>query len=259
MENIIIGGLSGMISRTATAPLELVKIQQQNKFVPYSNVKDVIRKEGLRGLWKGNLSNCVRIFPQMGINYGMYNIAKNTIDKTSIKNDNLKNFISGSMAGTIAMTAVYPLENIRSRLSLQTNKNHYSGIVDVFKKTPLRTLYYGLRMSIYGYTPYNGLSFMFYENMKKREYNKLVSGGLAGVFAVSFTYPTDLIRRRLQIQGLDPSVPKYNGIVDCVKKIYKYEGIRGFYRGLIPCYIKIFPSLGIQFYMLDFLKNNMKL
>ena len=40
----------------------------------------------------------------------------------------------------------------------------------------------------------------------------LFAGGFAGMSAVSYTYPTDLIRRRLQLQGFDKTVPKYNGI-----------------------------------------------
>ena len=40
---------------------------------------------------------------------------------------------------------------------------------------------------------------------------------------------------------------KYNGIVDTVQKIYLNEGIRGFYKGLTPTVIKIFPASGLFF------------
>ena len=70
--------------------------------------------------------------------------------------------------------------------------------------------------------------------------------------AISITYPTDLIRRRLQLQhfGCD-SVPDYNGIIDCAKKVVKSEGLIGLYRGLPAAYMKTFPSLAIQLYMID--------
>jgi hypothetical protein len=73
--------------------------------------------------------------------------------------------------------------------------------------------------------------------------------------AVTFTYPTDLIRRRLQLQGFDISVPKYNGILDCITKIYRTNGIGGLYRGLVPCYIKIFPAVALQFWTMELLKG----
>jgi len=88
--------------------------------------------------------------------------------------------------------------------------------------------------------------------------SKLMSGGICGCFAVTIMYPTDLIRRRLQIQNFDPTVPKYNGIVDCIKKITTTEGIQGLYRGLIANYAKTFPTFAIQFYVLDKMKFLLK-
>ena len=50
-------------------------------------------------------------------------------------------------------------------------------------------------------------------------------------------------------------VPKYDGILDVIKKIYGKEGIIGLYRGLLPCYLKVFPAISIQFYMIEILKS----
>jgi len=256
MFDFIIGGFAGMISRTLTAPLELLKIQEQNRFVPNSTFRDVIKNEGVKGLWKGNYSNCIRIFPQMAINYSCFTFTKSYLEQY-INNNQTLNLFSGAVSGAVAMSIVYPMETIRSRLSLQTNKSHYTGIMDVFHKTPKRQLYNGLKMSLMGFAPYNALNFMFYNyfsnilihnsSINDNALLRLIAGGLSGMLAVSITYPTDLIRRRLQLQGFDPSVPKYNGIVDCIRKIILNEGYKGLYRGLTPCYIKIFPANAIQF------------
>ena len=72
---------------------------------------------------------------------------------------------------------------------------------------------------------------------------KVIGGGLAGSAAISITYPTDLIRRRLQLQGFDKSVPGYAGIMDCIRKVVKKEGVTGLYRGLPASYIKFFKKL----------------
>ena len=74
MENFVIGGLAGIVSRTLTAPVELYRIQQQNYFMPNSTIRDVIKKEGIRYLWKGNGVNCVRVFPQYAINWGIFKL-----------------------------------------------------------------------------------------------------------------------------------------------------------------------------------------
>ena len=77
------------------------------------------------------------------------------------------------------------------------------------------------------------------------------------MYALTFSYPTDLIRRRLQLQKFDKTVPKYNGPIHCVKKIINTEGIPGLYRGLHANYIKSFVQWSIHFYLID-LFNELK-
>ena len=78
------------------------------------------------------------------------------------------------------------------------------------------------------------------------------------MMAVSITYPTDLMRRQLQLQGFDKSVPKYDGIIDCGKKIIKTQGIRGLYKGLFASYISIFPKFALQFWSFELFQENIK-
>ena len=265
MADLFIGAAAGAVSRTLTAPLELYKIQGQNRYMPFSTLGDTLKKEGWRGLWKGNLINCLRISPQLAVSYAVYNFTSQQIFHTLPESyQRYNHFLSGAVGGVVSMITIYPLENARSRLTLQTNNSHYTGIKDVFKRTSTRELYAGLKMSIIGFAPYSALSFGFYHMFK--EYfaetyqwtgstSHLMSGGLSGLLAVSFAYPTDLIRRRLQLQGFDPSVPKYNGIRYSIRKIYAHEGIPGFYRGLLPNYNKLFPTIAIQFWTLEYLRK----
>jgi solute carrier family 25 phosphate transporter 23/24/25/41 len=262
--DFFIGGMSGAVSRTLTAPLELKKIQSQNDFIKHTTLRDVVRKEGVLGLWKGNYTNIVRIFPQTAISYGVYSHTNEYLSNYKLSQP-VTHFLSGCVGGLVAQSSIYPLENIRTRLSLQTNKAHYSGVLDCFKKVPLRQLYQGLGMSLIGFMPFNGLNFMFYDTYKRifeyekrGQLEKMMIGGLAGTSAVTITYPTDLIRRRLQIQGMQKDVPVYNGIIDCVRKIVRYEGVTGLYKGLGACYVKIMPAIALQFYTLEFLKKNLK-
>jgi len=259
IRDFIFGAVSGALSRTVTAPIELAKIQSQNKFMPNSNFKSVINTEGIFGLWKGNLTNCIRIMPQNAINFTIYEyLASCDYLKTSVPNKTFINFYSGSIAGMTAMALTYPLENARSRLCLQSNRDHYKNLLDVFKKTPISHLYRGLRMSVIGFTPYNAINFTMYNEYKKFTNNVIISGGLAGMTALSITYPTDLIRRRLQLQGFTKDVPKYDGIIDCFHKVVKNEGILGLYRGLFFGYMKCVPAVAIQFWFFEIMKENIK-
>ena len=161
------------------------------------------------------------------------------------------------------MLATYPLETTRTYLSLQTNKNKYNGLFHALRTIPLKQLYQGSKMSLWGFGSFSGIQYASYyyisSTIKDTRFDsKLVAGGLAGLFSVSITYPTDLVRRRLQLQGFDPTVPKYNGIFDSIFKIYKTEGMLGFYRGLSATYIKTGPAVAIQFWTIEFLNNLFK-
>lgn len=281
MSDLLIGGISGITSRTLTAPLELHKLHKQNPFMPHSTWREVIRIEGIHGLWKGNFVNSVRIFPQMSINYYIYHMSRQHIwlpffkysypytTPLERKQNSYIHFLSGATAGIVSTCVIYPLETIRSRLSLQTNNNHYSGVVDSVRKISIRDLYKGLAVSICGFVPFNALSFAFYHKFKNTCEKidpirtamypgavQLLAGGGAGVASITITYPTDIIRKRMQLQNFDPNVPKYDSARDCLRKMYLYEGgIRGVYCGLVASYVKLFPALAIQFYTMETLRT----
>ena len=257
IENLLIGGVAGIISRTATAPLELYKIQRQNDYLLHSNIRNVIKKEGFRYLWKGNLTNSLRIFPQFAINYAIYEQCKNNLFQ-NIRNNKIRNFYSGGIAGIGSMVMIYPLETIRTRLSLQMNKSHYANPLEVIRKLSLRQLYRGIGISTLGFGPFSAFNFMFfnlYSDYFQKEVDhgtaKLLAGGFAGMSSITLTYPTDLLRRHFQMADFNPEVPKYNGILHGFQSIIQKKGITGLYQGLIPTYIRIFPCLAIQFWCLD--------
>ncbi len=260
--DLISGAVAGVVSRTMVAPIELYRVQRQNSFIPNATIKEVVKKEGIRYLWKGNGTNCIRIVPQLAINWSLYQKVK-PISEDIFENKKVANFVSGVGVGVTSMFVTYPLEVSRSFLSLQTNKNKYNGIVDIFRKNSIPQLYRGVHASLIGYGLLTGLQYSSYgyinSLIKDTMFDtKLMSGGICGCFAVTIMYPTDLIRRRLQIQTFDPTVPKYDGMIDCIRKIVKTEGVPGLYRGLVANYVKTFPTFAIQFYILDKMKNFLK-
>jgi solute carrier family 25 (mitochondrial phosphate transporter), member 23/24/25/41 len=260
--DLFIGGIGGIISRSAVAPIELNRLQMQNSFIPNSTLTDVYKKEGLRFFWKGNGTNCIRVFPQLSINYAVFRKTKK-YSKKYIPNKNILNFSCGCIGGFTSMMITYPLETTRTYLSLQTNKNKYKGVIDALRKIPPRQLYQGCKMSMYGFGGFSGIQYTSYyyinRTLKDTSFDsKLFAGAFAGTFSVSITYPTDLIRRRLQLQGFDKSVPKYNGILDCCRKIFKTEGFPGFYRGLSATYLKTGPAIAIQFWTIETLNKYFK-
>ena len=115
LDDLLIGGMAGVISRTATAPLELYKIQRQNQYLKEASIKTVLKKEGIRYLWKGNMTNCLRVFPQIATNFTAFENCKKHIFN-NIEDEKLKNFYSGGVAGVFSMATIYPLETMSIRL-----------------------------------------------------------------------------------------------------------------------------------------------
>ena len=82
----------------------------------------------------------------------------------------------------------------------------------------------------------------------------LTLGGTAGTFAVSVTYPTDLLRRMMQLSGT-PGHPKYSSMLDATQKIITAEGPTGLYKGYVACVLKVAPSMAILFWCNELLKS----
>ena len=80
LQNFTISACSSVISKTGSAPLELWRLQRQNSFIPNSTLRDVIKKEGVRYLWKGNAVNLIKGVPQYSINYAIYSKINDNID-----------------------------------------------------------------------------------------------------------------------------------------------------------------------------------
>lgn len=61
-------------------------------------------------------------------------------------------------------------------------------------------------------------------------------------------FPFQVVRSRLQEQGqARNSGVRYDGVIDCVKKVLEKEGIRGFYRGCATNLLRTTPSAVITF------------
>jgi len=238
IKDFIIGGISATCSRTITAPLELLKIQKQNMFMKQDLIKTYYN-DGIFGLWKGNGLNCIRIFPQNAISYSVYSLHLTPYS-----------FINGCLGGLTSTLCTYPIDNLRTRKSFERSKS----VIHMARSMSLRELYQGVGVTGFGYMSFSGLNFMFYE-LYRPYTNSFLCGGLSGMSALCFTYPTDLIRRRLQLQGYHKNVPKYSSIIDCIQKIKINDGYSGFYRGFIINLIKIIPTMAIQFTLIENFQN----
>lgn len=74
-----------------------------------------------------------------------------------------------------------------------------------------------------------------------------VLGGLSKVFATSCTYPYQVIRARIQQRPNSDGKAKYSGIWHALRETARHEGVTGFYRGIVPNFLKNVPASSITF------------
>ncbi|KAG1654157.1 Mitochondrial 2-oxodicarboxylate carrier [Nymphon striatum] len=78
---------------------------------------------------------------------------------------------------------------------------------------------------------------------------QVCAGGSAGLVEVSIMHPLDLIKTRFQIQRPDDP-NSYKSIGDCFKKIYRSEGLLGFYKGILPPILAETPKRAVKTFTL---------
>ena len=278
MASFVAGGMAGAISRTIVSPLERMKILFQVQGPGHANYSGIVptlskmwREEGFKGYLRGNGTNCIRIIPYSATQFAAYSIYKKLlIGQTKSDLDTFRRLCAGAMAGITSVTLTYPLDLVRTRLSIQTSavvtrssstssasapprqqQSIWACIRQICKaEGGIFALYRGIFPTVLGVAPYVGINFAVYERMRelvtpkgKREpsaYGKLMSGAVSGGVAQTITYPMDVLRRRFQVGSMTGiGTERYKGVWEAVRSISRTEGYKGFYKGLLPNLLKV--------------------
>lgn len=165
-------------------------------------------------------------------------------------------FIAGGVSAAVSKTAVAPIERVKLLLQVQhvskqiAEDQRYKGMVDCFVRIPREqgflSFWRGNMANVIRYFPTQALNFAFKDKYKqvflggvdKRTQfwryfaGNLASGGAAGATSLCFVYPLDFARTRLAADvGKGAGGREFNGLGDCLTKIFKSDGLLGLYRG----------------------------
>ncbi|RXG43636.1 hypothetical protein VDGE_01237 [Verticillium dahliae] len=197
------GAVAGGVSRTATAPLDRLKVyllvntkssadtalaalKQGRPLVALANAgkpfgdafRDLWQAGGMRSLFAGNGLNVIKIMPESAIKFGSYEAAKRALAKLEGHDDpkrinSYSKFTAGGIAGMVAQFCVYPLDTLKFRLQTSTVQGGLTGnalVIDTAKKMWLaggfRSAYRGVTMGLIGMFPYSAIDMGTFELLK---------------------------------------------------------------------------------------------
>ncbi|XP_072398943.1 calcium-binding mitochondrial carrier protein SCaMC-2 isoform X2 [Diabrotica undecimpunctata] len=266
------GGVAGAVSRTCTAPLDRLKVFLQvnpsrQKIADCFN--NMLKEGGVKGLWRGNGINVLKIAPESAIKFAAYEQVKRLIKGDSQHALSIyERFCAGALAGGISQTAIYPLEVLKTRLALRKT-GQYKSIADAAYKIYITegsmSFYRGYIPNILGIIPYAGIDLAVYETLKKKYFMThssneqpsfwmlLACGSASSTLGQMCSYPLALVRTRLQAQVNHPSThPSSATMTGVFRTILEREGVCGLYRGITPNFIKVMPAVSISYVVYEY-------
>ncbi|KAJ3190045.1 mitochondrial thiamine pyrophosphate transporter [Gaertneriomyces sp. JEL0708] len=292
-QNAVSGATAGIISRFIIAPLDVVKIRFQLQSEPQSiltapstarsvastqyqtiwqSLTKIIRDEGYRGLWKGNLS-AGYLYLTYGATqfYAYYEYEKYLTSMCGHRSTAISSF-SGALAATSATILTYPFDLLRTRFAIQDHTGPYhslrSAIVRIYLSEGVLGFYRGLGTAVLQVGPQMGVVFAIWSAGRKhfvkptdsetaKQSKNFIVGLVAGIVGKTSIMPFDVIRKRLQVQGptrssyiiTSPEYPK--SAMACAKQIVRTEGFLALYKGLVPSLLKSGPSSAVTFLVMS--------
>ncbi|XP_076906248.1 adenine nucleotide transporter BT1, chloroplastic/mitochondrial-like [Bidens hawaiensis] len=264
LRRLISGAIAGAVSRTCVAPLETIRTHLMVGSCGHSSTEvfqDIMQTEGWTGLFRGNLVNVIRVAPSKAIELFAYDTVKKSLTPKAGEKSKPRipeSLIAGACAGISSTICTYPLELLKTRLTVQ--RGVYKNLVDAFIKIVTEEgpteLYRGLTPSLIGVIPYAATNYFAYDTLRKA-YKKILKkedigniatlliGSAAGAISSSATFPLVVARKHMQAGAVNGRV--YNNMLHALLSILEKEGAAGLYRGLGPSCVKIVPAAGISF------------
>ncbi|ABN66353.1 mitochondrial ADP/ATP carrier protein [Scheffersomyces stipitis CBS 6054] len=291
--SLIAGGVAGAVSRTVVSPFERAKILLQVQG-PGSNhayngmfatIFKMYKDEGWRGLFRGNLLNCVRIVPYSAVQFAVFEKCKELLlarrNAAGTQLNAYERLLAGSMGGVISVAVTYPLDLVRARITIQTaslkklDKGKLTKPPTVFgtishvytHEGGFTALYKGIVPTTLGVAPYVAINFALYEKLREYMENspddysnpvwKLSAGAFSSFVGGVLIYPLDVLRKRYQVASMAQGELgfQYKSVPHALVSMFKNEGFFGAYRGLTANLYKIVPSMAVSWLVYDTIKD----
>ncbi|KAG2229046.1 mitochondrial carrier domain-containing protein [Thamnidium elegans] len=265
------GIASGITKLAVGHPFDTVKIRMQTTSKADGRFKGpldcflkTVRNEGPRALYKGATP------PLVGWMF-MDSIMLGTLHNTRMIQQSwngdkplsvFQHGLAGLAGGLTVSFVATPVEQIKARLQVQYDGvKVYKGPIDCIKKVVHNNGIFGLWQGLAPTMLFRSWFFLFWSSYEvfSRELKKtrlsdgsvtFIAGGLSATAFWIGAFPADTVKNRYMTQP-DVSPKKYPTPTSVARYIYRTEGLRGFYRGFLPSFLRAFPTNASAVFMFE--------
>lgn len=185
-------------------------------------------------------------------------------------------FVASALAGAATSVLTNPVWVLKTRMLSSDHGAHgaypsmTAGARTILRTEGIVGFYRGLGVSLIGVS-HGAVQFAVYEPLKRVYYGRrlrrsgvgstaspmspeatVVISSCAKLVAGAVTYPYQVVRSRLQNYQADERFGR--GASGVVTRIWREEGLRGFYRGLVPGVVRVMPATWVTFLVYENVK-----
>ncbi|KAI9320791.1 mitochondrial carrier domain-containing protein [Dichotomocladium elegans] len=277
------GGASSCVAATVLHPLDLTKVRLQNMTANAARGQNMVttmlsiaRNEGALRLYTGLSASILRQSTYSTVRFGAYEKLKQGLiassDDPSKKPKVWELLICSSTAGALGGLFGNPgdVVNVRmqndGQLALHERRNYkhaLDGIIRISREEGIKTLFRGMGPNMsrailvtcsqcVSYDTFKDI-ILRYTPMSEGLPLHLTASVLAGLVATTVCSPADVVKTR--VMSANGAAAQHVSSLKVMSGMYKAEGIRSFFKGWTPAFVRLGPQTIITFVVFEQLKK----
>ncbi|XP_064195445.1 solute carrier family 25 member 47-B-like isoform X3 [Anguilla rostrata] len=268
--DFVAGSVGGALGVAVGYPLDTVKvrIQTQQKFTGvWHCFRSTCKTEGVYGFFKGMSVPLTTVSITSSVVFGTYRNCLQCLlqlhsGSPEAMPTKLDIFLSGLAGGVTQVLVMSPMDTVKVRLQCQMEPRQLSanqtlpkyrgpihcmltigqeeGVLSLYRGAPALALRDGPSFATYFLTYSTLCEWLTPADQKQPAWPVvMLAGGLAGIFGWTVGTPMDVIKARLQVDGMGKR--RYNGFLHCIAESVRQEGPGVFFKGLGLNCMRAFP------------------
>lgn len=266
LQGLLLSGLASCIAETLTMPIDVLKTQTQYTIgktrTPHALLTHLYQTEGVSGLWRGLSPALLRQSIYGSLRYGLYAPVL-----TFISEDNgfTEKIVAGAFSGGFAAFIANPTDLIKVRLQVREKKGSIVKIFrNVIKEEGVLGFWKGSSPTFARATVLAAAELSLYGQVRSSLPSQwdgwkshVMAAALSGFVGTLCCNPFDVVRSRMMGQPIDMNGKGklYIGVIDCLSKSVKQEGVLSLWKGFWANFARIGPRVLIIFTILQYFQK----